>query len=67
MTDVRDHLVQMMEALNDKEVDPQVIERAKALSALAAQYTESVKVHLSAAKMVAESGIQMPAALEHKP
>lgn len=67
ITDVRNHLVQMMEALNDRECAPEMIERAKALSGLAQQYTETVKVQVAAAKLVADCGpaVKMPAALEH--
>lgn len=50
MKDVRDHLVAQMEALKDGEVDPQVIERAKAVASLAQVYTNTVKVELEVRK-----------------
>ncbi len=46
MQHVRDHLVAMMEALADKDVEPDVIERAKATAALAQTFTNTVKVEL---------------------
>lgn len=46
MQDVRDHMVQMMEALNDKDCTPDMVERAKATAQLAQTFTNSVKVEL---------------------
>ena len=66
MQDVRDHLVAMLEALGDKEVDPQVIERAKATAEIAQVYTNTVKVEIEARRM---AGIEatLPPVLEHQP
>lgn len=66
MGDVRNHLVAMMEALGDKEVDMQVIERAKAVAALAQTYTNTVKVEIEARRAAGMENT-LPAALEHKP
>ena len=66
MSDVRNHLVSMMELLGDKEVDAQVIERAKAVAALAQTYTNTVKVEIDA-RRAAGMEHSLPAALEHKP
>lgn len=66
MSDVRNHLVSMMELLGDKEVDAQVIERAKAVAALAQTYTNTVKVEIDA-RRAAGLEATLPAALEHKP
>lgn len=46
MQNVRDHLVAMLEALSDKNVEPEVIERAKVTSVLAQTFTNNVKVEL---------------------
>lgn len=46
MQDVRDHVVEMMEALKDPNVEPEVLERAKLISSLAQTFTNNVKVEL---------------------
>lgn len=51
MQDVRDHLVQMMEQLNDPEVSEEVVSRAKALSDVAQTYTNSVRVEIDARRL----------------
>lgn len=51
MQHVRDHLVAMMESLNDKDVDQEMVDRAKALAELAQAYTNTVKVELDARRM----------------
>lgn len=48
MQDVRDHLVAMMERLGDQDADERDINRAKALSELAATYTRTVSVEIEA-------------------
>lgn len=61
MQDVRNHLVAMMEALNDKDVDQELVDRAKAMAELSQAYTNTVKVELDARRM---AGIEeLPAAL----
>jgi hypothetical protein len=66
MQHVRDHLVAMLEALGDKEVDPQVIERAKATAEIAQVFTNTVKVELEAYRIAGRDN-QIPSVLEHKP
>jgi hypothetical protein len=51
MSDVRDHLVAMLEALGDKDAKPEVIERAKATSLVAGTYIAAVKVELDALRL----------------
>lgn len=66
--DVRNHLVAMMETLGDPDCKPEVVERARALSGLVKEYTETVKVEMAARKLVAELGpdMKLPPALEHR-
>lgn len=51
MSDVRDHLVAMLEALGDADATPEVIERAKATSNVANTYIAAVKCELDAIKL----------------
>jgi hypothetical protein len=64
--DVRDHLVQVMEALNDESADPEAlartIERAKAMSSVATSYINAVKVEIDAVRLVDEVGM-LPASM----
>ncbi len=59
--DVRNHLVQVMEALNEENVDPaaleRTIERAKAMSSVATSYINAVKVELDAIRLADEVGM----------
>lgn len=59
VSDVRDHLVAMMEAIGDDETTPEQaalnIERAKAMSNVAAQYIAAVKVELDAVRLYDET------------
>lgn len=59
VSDVRDHLVAVMEALNDEGATPDQqaanIERAKAMSAVAAQYIGAVRVELDAVRLYDET------------
>lgn len=73
ISDVRDHLVAMLEQLGDSEIKPEVIERAKASSNVAAQYIAAVKVEIDARRLIAEHGaaivgnMDMLPTLEHQP
>jgi hypothetical protein len=51
VSDVRDHLVAMLEALGDKDAGPEVIERAKASSLVAGTYIAAVKIELDAIRL----------------
>lgn len=69
MSDVRDHLVAMLEQLGDPEVKPEVIERAKATSLVAATYINAVKCEIDALRLADEIGrapasVDVPALLE---
>jgi len=59
VSDVRDHLVAVMEALNDESASPEKmaanIERAKAMSGLAQQYVSAVKVEMDAIRLYDET------------
>lgn len=66
MQDVRDHLVAMMESLADREVSPEVIERAKTTSMLANSYVQSVRCELDALKLYDETKL-LPAAIGSEP
>lgn len=70
MSDVRDHLVVMLEQLGDPEVKVEVIERAKATALVAGQYIAAVKVEMDALRLADEIGcvptaIDAPAAQAH--
>lgn len=56
MSDVRNHLVAMMEALGDKDCPAEAVERAKATSMLAGTYISAVKVELDAIKLYDDTG-----------
>lgn len=59
VSDVRDHLVAVMEALNDECATPEKlaanIERAKAMSGLAQQYVGAVKVEIDAIRLYGDT------------
>lgn len=57
MADVRNHLVAMMETLNEDECNEAVIEKAKALTGLAKSYIGSVKVEIDALRVASETGL----------
>lgn len=56
MSDVRDHLVAMMELLNDGDCQPADVEKAKALSMVAGQYVATVKTELDAHRLADDIG-----------
>lgn len=60
VSDVRDHLVAMLEHLGDDSATPekmaQTIERAKATSQVAVTYISAVKIELDAIKLFDEVG-----------
>jgi len=59
--DVRNHLVQAMEALNNEDSTPeeiaQAIEKGKVISSLSTSYINAVKVEISAIRLVDETGL----------
>jgi hypothetical protein len=65
MTDVRNHLVAMMERLGDQDASKEDIERAKALSELAQTFTNTVRVEIDARRMAGMEN-ELPAALVHE-
>ena len=69
VSDVRNHLVAVMEALNEESSTPEqqaaALERAKAMSSLAQQYVGAVRVELDAVRLFDEtrlipSSVEMP-------
>ncbi|MGE8247326.1 MAG: hypothetical protein ACN6RA_15025 [Stenotrophomonas maltophilia] len=60
VSDVRDHLVAMLEALGDESADSEkmaaTIERAKATSMVAGTYISAVKVELDAIRLMDDTG-----------
>jgi len=56
VSDVRDHLVAMLEQLGDPEVKAEVVERAKASALVADKYIAAVKVELDALRLADEIG-----------
>lgn len=67
VSDVRNHLVAVMEALNDESATPDeraaAIERAKAMSNLSAQFVAGVRVEIDAARLMHETGL-LPSAVD---
>ncbi|KRG69152.1 hypothetical protein [Pseudoxanthomonas dokdonensis] len=63
MSDVRDHLVSMLEQLGDPDVKPEVIERAKATALVAGTYISAVKTELDAYRLHDEIG-KIPGSVE---
>lgn len=64
MSDVRDHLVAMLEQLGDQEVKPEVIERAKAASLVANSYIAAVKTEIDALRLADDIG-RLPNVIDH--
>lgn len=60
MSDVRDHLVAMLEALGDESATPEkmatTVERAKATALVADRYIAAVKVECDALRLGSEIG-----------
>lgn len=58
--DVRNHIVEMMELLGDKDIPAEEmtsrIERARTVSQLAASYTGLVKVEIDAIRLMDDTG-----------
>ena len=63
ISDVRNHLVAMLEALGDPDANAEVIERAKATSMVANSYIGAVKVEIDAIRLADDIGM-MPASIE---
>jgi hypothetical protein len=63
MSDVRNHLVAMLEALGDPETGAGVVERAKATSMVAGAYINAVKTEIDALRLAEDIG-KLPAAIE---
>lgn len=59
--DVRNHLVQAMEALNGEDLTPeqisQAVEKGKTIGSLATAYINAVKVEIDAVRLVDETGM----------
>lgn len=66
MSDVRDHLVAMLEALGEADADASVIERAKATALVADKYIGAVKVEIDALRLADEIG-RLPVSVEAAP
>lgn len=66
MSDVRDHLVAMLEQLGDPEVKTEVIERAKASALVADKYIAAVKVEIDAIRLMDDTG-RLPLSVEVAP
>lgn len=64
MSDVRDHLVAMLEDLGDKEADATTIKRAQATALIAEKYIAAVKVEVDARKLLSDSSIGLPPVLD---
>jgi hypothetical protein len=56
MSDVRDHLVAMLEQLGDPDVKSEVIERAKATALVAGTYISAVKTEIDALRLADDIG-----------
>lgn len=72
LSDVRNHLVAMLESLGDPEVKETVIERAKVTALVADKYIAAVKVEVDACRIAAEldlmpDAIEAPKAIQKQP
>ena len=73
MSDVRNHLVAMLEELGSDKCSPATVERAKASSLVATTYISAVKTELDALRLADEinripEAIGLPATIEqHEP
>lgn len=65
MSDVRDHLVAMLETLGDKECTADEIARAKATSDVAQTFINAVKVEVDARNMLGSK--ELPDAISDAP
>lgn len=67
MSDVRNHLCAMLEALGDESADPEAmartVERAKATAMVAGTYISAVKTEIDAIRLADEVG-RLPASVE---
>ena len=63
LSDVKDHLVAMLEQLGDENVQSEVIERAKATSLVAGTYISALKTELDALRLADEIGV-LPSSVE---
>lgn len=67
VSDVRNHLVAMMELLGSESLSPEeqasALERAKAMSGLAQQYVTAVRVELDAIKLYDDTRL-LPASVD---
>lgn len=66
ISDVRNHLVAMLEELGDKDAGAEVLERAKMMTQVAGAYVQCVKVELDGIELFDEIGrtasvIELPA------
>lgn len=66
ISDVRDHLVAMLEELGDPDSSPGVIERAKATSLVAGTYISAVKVEIDALRLADDIGA-LPQSVDPNP
>lgn len=57
LSDVKDHLVAMLEQLGDENVGAEVVERAKATSLVAGTYIAALKTELDALRLADEIGV----------
>jgi len=65
MTDVRNHLVAMLEELGDTAADEKTVARAKATAEVSREYTATVKVEIDARRLAGVE--QIPDVLEGAP
>lgn len=65
MSDVRDHLVAMLETLGEKECKPEDIARAKATSDVAQTFINAVKVEVDARNLLGSK--ELPDAISDAP
>lgn len=67
VSDVRNHLVAVMEALNNESATAEelaaTVERAKAMGGLAQQYVAAVRVELDAVRLMDDTGL-LPASVD---
>lgn len=63
LSDVKNHLVAMLEQLGDENVQAEVIERAKVTSLVAGTYISAVKTEIDALRLADDIGV-LPTSVE---
>lgn len=64
MSDVRNHLVAMLEELGDRDASANTVERARATAIVASTFIAAVKLEVDARRLLGEFDTDLPPALD---